>query len=427
MRSVDIHPDDPEAKRGNVYMIGVLGYKEHNVWELSVQLTDPVEITKLTVPADVTMGASIDEPIFMELKIDTSVRGQVLMRIVLVDDDDNPIFSEFEDDDDERIDQNFGRGVYASDSLFAGDTDPSHVVYPVVYMSNSCMYPSAEDYTWRASHHRGHIMIVFECDEWKYTPGVCYIGVYAHRVGGSATSSEDNGDNDFVRCRLVARMQREDATLTETQRQRYSAFNEVFEESDGSNVSQKDRAQLTSSREDTSFTYGEVEFLPFSELLVKAGAKDGDVFYDLGCGAGKAIIAAALSPVRFSKVVGVELLPGLCELARKAAARLREIQNADMLPDDYCSGGSSYSPVEVVQGDMLQVDWSHADVMYLSSICFSDELMMGLAERARRLKPGTRIITLKHFPKYQDEFEILSSGWYKMTWGRINVLILKKL
>src|SRR5580658_1272591 len=42
------------------------------------------------------------------------------------------------------------------------------------------------------------------------------------------------------------------------------------------------------------FIYGEIEFLSFYIILEKTKPEPQEIFYDLGCGAGKAVFAAAL-------------------------------------------------------------------------------------------------------------------------------------
>lgn len=81
-------------------------------------------------------------------------------------------------------------------------------------------------------------------------------------------------------------------------------------------------------------------------------------------------------------------------------------------------------PIEIVKGDMLEVDWSDADIVYASSICFPDELVDGIAKCCSKLKKGTRIIALKEFPK--DGYPYLKLDYnlkLKMTWGRCQVMI----
>eukprot|EP00435_Cladocopium_sp_Y103_P058758 s35_g20.t1 len=112
--------------------------------------------------------------------------------------------------------------------------------------------------------------------------------------------------------------------------------------------SYKDTACLGLERD--GFTYGEVGLLSFLRLLDRVmslqedfkqnglQAKSRGVFYDLGCGAGKALVLAALHRIGFDRCVGVELLPGLATAARVLAEQFNR-QN-------------SKAPVQIVEGDM---------------------------------------------------------------------------
>ena len=46
----------------------------------------------------------------------------------------------------------------------------------------------------------------------------------------------------------------------------------------------------------------------------------------------------------------------------------------------------------------MKYDWSDADVIYLSAVCFSAELMEAVTKLCDKLKKGTRIISLKEMP-----------------------------
>lgn len=86
------------------------------------------------------------------------------------------------------------------------------------------------------------------------------------------------------------------------------------------------------SEKDQSFTYGEVEVKSFINILgytsppteidEHEGFARGRIFYDLGCGLGRAVITAALSPSPFTKVVGIELIPELYESSVEVKACL---------------------------------------------------------------------------------------------------------
>ena len=57
-----------------------------------------------------------------------------------------------------------------------------------------------------------------------------------------------------------------------------------------------------------------------------------------------------------------------------------------------------YSPVEIIQGDIRVEDWLDADIIYLSAVLYSDDLLEKTTARMVDLKKGTRIITLKQLP-----------------------------
>ena len=72
-----------------------------------------------------------------------------------------------------------------------------------------------------------------------------------------------------------------------------------------------------------NFTYGEVEFGHFVIILKLLKPKIGDIFWDLGCGAARPIIAAALLYPKLKVCKGIELLTGLTECAKKVASNLK--------------------------------------------------------------------------------------------------------
>jgi SAM-dependent methyltransferase len=102
---------------------------------------------------------------------------------------------------------------------------------------------------------------------------------------------------------------------------RYALLQQVFESVDGAGISQSDRSRL--QLDDSALTYSEIEIASFGDLLSTADARDGQVFYDLGCGVGKAVATAVMSETHFVRVVGIELLPTLCQTALTALQELK--------------------------------------------------------------------------------------------------------
>ena len=107
-------------------------------------------------------------------------------------------------------------------------------------------------------------------------------------------------------------------------------------------------------------------------MLEMANIKPGETLYDLGCGDGRILIAAAQKyPV---KAVGVEISP---KLVAQATA---SIQKAGL-----------ESKARVVQGDLMTADISSADVV---TIYLATSLNEQLRPRLDKyLKPGARVIS----------------------------------
>lgn len=517
---IDIHPVDIDTGRGSIYIIGILGYKERNEFELCVEVSEPKTIHSLNVGdiLDITIQTNYNR--YFSIQIPPQSKSQLYVKVTPVSDVNSTSTSSqvvmrssggsggdviLDKSTLESLGKSYGRCVYATDGLASHgvlstsiwsdtstDTCSNHSippmpdiiraqvgnrntagddlmtlaasrtlppslcltrgVFPVAYLSSNCMYPNREDFTWRGSGADGSILILFEADEWKYTAGCCYLTLSglsvvtaAENVSGPrvtsttdtmATSISDTSSPiqpplppSQITCRISV-VERSDIEYLSTETTgRYEVFQSVFRDIDGSTVSQKERSQV--GRDDTALTYGEAEYISFVDILVAAGANHGDHFFDLGCGAGKALIAAAISGINFSRCVGIELLPGLCSCTRAAITKLKEVLSTSVTTapppkDEEIRRKINYSPMDVREGDILSVDWSSGDIVYASSICFSETLMQAVLEKSKLLKMGAKFITLKLPVGYESWFEVESQSWYKMTWGRILVYILKR-
>ena len=107
-------------------------------------------------------------------------------------------------------------------------------------------------------------------------------------------------------------------------------------------------------------------------MLELANIKPGETVYDLGCGDGRIVIAAA---DRYkAKAVGVEISP---KLAAQATA---SIQKAGL-----------EQRARIIQGDLLEVDLTGADVV---TIYLATQLNSQLRPRLEKfLRPGARVIS----------------------------------
>ena len=147
--------------------------------------------------------------------------------------------------------------------------------------------------------------------------------------------------------------------------------------------------------------------------------RQGSIFYDLGSGTGKAVFVARFLH-DFGRCGGIEVLEGLAEAASEVQAAYDQ--------GDYRSylTVSGAGDCQLVQGSLLEDDWSDGDVCFANSTCFDDDLMEAMARRAEQLKPGAYFVTFtKGLPS--PKFEVMERKRYKMSWGPATVYIHRRL
>lgn len=167
----------------------------------------------------------------------------------------------------------------------------------------------------------------------------------------------------------------------------------------------------------TELIYGEVRYLFFIPVLDFVKPQPGEIFWDLGCGAARPQAIAALNFPFLKACKGVEFLSKLADSAKLMGS---------VLEDKCKQAGISHAPIQIVQGDMLQVDWYEADIIFFSSVCFPDFLIDGTLDLFEKLKSGTRIISLKTLPTrlYLEKYASLK---VRMTWGLHIVVYYRRL
>jgi SAM-dependent methyltransferase len=120
----------------------------------------------------------------------------------------------------------------------------------------------------------------------------------------------------------------------------------------------------------------DVVYVPTPEPVVEkmldlARVGKGDVVYDLGCGDGRIVVAAAQRGAR--RGVGIDIDP---ERIAEAKENVRAAGVSDR--------------VEIIQGDLFELDLADATVVTLYLL---PDLNLRLRPKLLALKPGTRIVS----------------------------------
>lgn len=106
-------------------------------------------------------------------------------------------------------------------------------------------------------------------------------------------------------------------------------------------------------------------------MIAMAEIKEGDVVYDLGCGDGRIVVAAAQR--HGVKAVGVDINP---ERVEESRVRAKAAGVEDL--------------VSIRQADIFTLDLSDADVVFTY---LTPRLNQRLMPQLRKMKPGSRVIS----------------------------------
>jgi SAM-dependent methyltransferase len=185
-------------------------------------------------------------------------------------------------------------------------------------------------------------------------------------------------------------------------------FKDLYKKADGFNLS---RLARKNKQDSIDFTYGEIEFLPFIALLSLAKPDKDTVFYDIGSGNGKAVIACAMVyPVHRS--VGIELLPALYYSACEQNKRLEATPGYK----------EKAKAVKFILGDFLSVTMEDATCIFINSSTLFGLTWEKLCEVLNKLPHLKTVITTSK-PLISDIFLPITDTHIQMSWGVVQVYI----
>ena len=159
-------------------------------------------------------------------------------------------------------------------------------------------------------------------------------------------------------------------------------------------------------RKMVNFVYGEISIASIAALLNFISPKAGEVLVDLGAGAGKVVLTAALLYPELGICRGVELMEGYVRDAKAATTLLT-------------ARASLCNRIEWRTNDFLEsvdTSWGDANILFACSTCFDQSTMETIALGIEKLKTGARIVTLDK-PIISSFCELISVSQVHGSWG----------
>jgi SAM-dependent methyltransferase len=189
------------------------------------------------------------------------------------------------------------------------------------------------------------------------------------------------------------------------------AFQALYHAVDGFKISRKARKK----QDALDYIYGEIDFLSFIALLSLTKPDHNTVFYDLGSGTGKAVLACAMVfPV--CKSVGVELLPELhlcaCEIKQQLATHVNYEQQVQK--------------IDFILGDFLDTPLEEATLIFVNSSTLFGITWEKLCLLLSNLPRAHTIISTSK-PLISTVFTAKISTRMQMSWGIVPVYIHQRI
>jgi len=161
----------------------------------------------------------------------------------------------------------------------------------------------------------------------------------------------------------------------------------------------RDRAEVeTATGFDRAAGYGEILIGDFIDMLDNVGAHAGQHFYDLGSGLGQLVFTAGLLGL---DATGIEIVTQRHE---QACAAMQQAGEQDI--------GHNHGSIKFLHGSFYDVDFSDADIVFINSVLFSDEMMRIISQTARKMKLGSRIISYLSLPDAGRENKQIGT-WFR--------------
>ena len=193
----------------------------------------------------------------------------------------------------------------------------------------------------------------------------------------------------------------------------------------GKRVSQKERDKKGIT--DECFAYGELDVEKFVEIYMKISAAYGvwpekPCFFDLGCGVGNLVYAAALvGHVPWKTCGGIDAIEALVERAEKRMPRWERFSIG--FPTDT-------RKIDMVweQDNFLlnEVPWMDATFVLLHWTAFNSEQLKLAGDVMAQLREGTLVVTFTN-PIPNSDFEILIKDSCEVSWGPAVFYVQEKL
>ena len=184
-------------------------------------------------------------------------------------------------------------------------------------------------------------------------------------------------------------------------------FDDIFKHINGFHLSYNARGQ----QDAFEYVYGEIEFVSFIALLYLVEITENTIFYDLGSGVGKAVIACGMV-FNIQKSCGIELFP--------------ELHHVAVNQKNYFSSLAHYQEkakkIYFVHGNILDENIDEATLIFFNATGFFGSTLERINKRLEQAIACEVVITTSK-PLSSEAFVVHQVTQISMSWGVVNAYI----
>lgn len=189
--------------------------------------------------------------------------------------------------------------------------------------------------------------------------------------------------------------------------QHKDTFDKVYQAVDGYVLSKKARQH----RDAIEYLYGEIDFFSFIALIDSTKPSKEMVFYDLGSGTGKAVLACAMV-FDVKKCVGIELF----EILHKAAtAQQHKLSQHSRYQE-------KSQRIQFIHDSFLAPDLHDASLIFINATAIIGKTWSQLCHKIDSENPQATIITTTK-PLKSQHYHVLNKTVAQMSWGVVDCFI----
>ena len=190
-----------------------------------------------------------------------------------------------------------------------------------------------------------------------------------------------------------------------------TVFEKIYSNVDGFSLSIAARAE----RNAMEFVYGEITFEPFAALLGLCKPNEETVFYDLGSGTGKAVIACAML-CKVKKSVGIEYFSALHDCAQNQQHVL------SLVPEYY----EKSQTIQFIHDDFLNASFADATLVFINATAYFGDYWSDISRHLEQIPPKALVLSSSKALN-SKLFIVLETTWITMSWGAVQMFIQERL